>query len=106
MFKGNPNNTKRGKEVHGKPFTLHHCWAKLEDCEKWKNCDVLEVPKRSLKSSMIDDIILDGDEASSDDGKRSPTSDSIAKTKDLLEALVNVHKEMAEERKIARILEK
>jgi hypothetical protein len=55
---------------------------------------------------MIDDIILDGDEASSDDGKRSPTPDSIAKTKDLLEALVNVHKEMAEERKIARILEK
>jgi hypothetical protein len=85
MFKGKPKKTKRGKEVHNKPFTLHHCWAELEHCEKRKNRDVLEVPMTSSKSSMGDATILDDDEASSYDGKRSPTPKYIAKTKDPLE---------------------
>jgi ppGpp synthetase/RelA/SpoT-type nucleotidyltranferase len=72
---------KEVKEVHRKPFTLHHCWAELEHDEKYKNRDVLEVPKRSTKSSMGEATILDDNEASSEDGKRRPTQNSVAKNR-------------------------
>jgi hypothetical protein len=121
--------TRKERRCFGKPFTLHHYWKELEHCEKWKNRDVLQVPKASSKSSMGDAPILhvDDDTSSDDDGKRSPTPNSIAKTKrpigrrqfkekgrragddeisKSLEAIVNVRKEMAEERKMARSLEK
>jgi hypothetical protein len=87
MFRGKGRKNKRGKDVFGKPFTLHHCWKELENCEKWKNRDVLQVPKASTKRSMGDATILDVDDdaSSDDDGKRMPTPNSIAKTKDPLE---------------------
>jgi hypothetical protein len=85
MFKGKPKKTKRGKEVHGKPFTLHHWCAELEHCEKWKNHDVLEVPMRSSKSSMGVATILDEDESSSDDGREAQLQTPLPKPKDLLE---------------------
>jgi hypothetical protein len=83
MFKGKGKKNKRCKEVSGKPFTLHNCWKELEHCEKWKNHDVLQVPKASTKISMGDATILDVDDdtSSDDDGKRSPTPNSIAKIK-------------------------
>jgi hypothetical protein len=40
------------KELHRKPFTLHHCLRELEHDEKYKNRGVLEVPKRSTKIYM------------------------------------------------------
>jgi hypothetical protein len=55
-------------------FTLHYCRAELKHDEKWKNPDVLDVPKKIYKNSMIDAKIVDDDEASSEDGKRSPHS--------------------------------
>jgi hypothetical protein len=62
--------TKMTKKVHIKPFTLYHCWAELEHNQKRKNCDMLEVQKRSTKSSMGYATILDDDEASSEYGKK------------------------------------
>jgi hypothetical protein len=64
MYRGEVKN----KQKEGKPFTLHHCWAKLEN-DKWKNHEMHEVPKRSNK--IGDATIVDGDDddTSSDEGK-------------------------------------
>lgn len=121
MFKGKPKKGKRGKKGKGgKTFTLHHCWSELENDEKWKNRDLYEVPKKSGKSSVGDAY---DDEASSEEGRRSPTPNSVAKTKrpngrkyakekgkktrddDIkksLDAIMNVRKEMAEDRKMMK----
>ncbi|KAK1682987.1 hypothetical protein QYE76_043835 [Lolium multiflorum] len=95
----------------------------LENDEKWRNRALLKVPRKGNKSHG-DATIID-DEASNDKGRRSPTSNSVAKTKrspgrkqvkeerkvkkdgddDIkksLDAIVNARKDMAEERKIER----
>jgi hypothetical protein len=59
----NQRRARRERRWHGMPFTLHHCWAELEHDEKWKNNDVLEVPKISTKTSMGDAIVVDDNEA-------------------------------------------
>ena len=66
-------NGRTIKDRLGKPFTLHHAYEDLENDEKWKARDVLEVPK--MKASMDDATIVDDDDevSSGEDGKRSPT---------------------------------
>ena len=53
---------KGNKDKKGKAFTLHHCYAELESCEKWKNHDTLQVPngKKGNITNLVDD---DDDEA-------------------------------------------
>ena len=71
MFRGEDKKNKKGKVKKGKAFVLSHCYEILKDEEKWKKRDVLEVP------SIKEVLNLDGDEASSDGGKRrSPTPNS------------------------------
>jgi hypothetical protein len=80
VYKGKPKKSKKGKLIQGKSFTLHHCWAELENDKKWKNHDLYEVPRRATKSSVGDATIVDDDdEASSEEGKRSPTPNWVAK---------------------------
>jgi hypothetical protein len=80
MYKGKNKKDKKGKDKKGKGFILHHCWAKLEHDEKWKNRESeLHNNKRKNKSSIGDATIVDCDGASSDEG--SPPPNSIAKTK-------------------------
>lgn len=126
FFKGKPKKGKNGKKgKEGKAFSLHHCLTELEIDEKWKNREMYEVPRRSSKGSVGDAAIFDvsNDGASSDEGKRSPTPNSIAKTKrppgrkitkekakrcadedikSSLDAIMVVRKEMAEERKMMK----
>ncbi|KAE8817653.1 hypothetical protein D1007_04762 [Hordeum vulgare] len=86
LFKG---RLKKGAKKDGKKgmtFTLHHCWKELENDEKWKNRDIYEIPngKNKLKSSLGDLVDVDGDVSSDDeddDEQRSPTPNSVAKTK-------------------------
>jgi hypothetical protein len=122
LYKGAPKKSKKGKVVHNKSFTLNHCWSKLEHDDNWKNRDVLEVPKKINKTSKGYAKIIDDDHASSEDGKISPTPNSVARTKiptgkrqvkekrkkteyddtqNTLEAIVHVRKNMAKVRKIA-----
>jgi hypothetical protein len=115
------------KDRPGKAFTLHHAYEELENDEKWKSRDFLEVPKK--KASVGDDnIVDDGYEASSsEDGKRSSTPNSIARfkrlevrkmakekakkklgvdvIKDSLDAMMKHRKDMNEERKMMRVNE-
>jgi hypothetical protein len=93
---------------------------------KLKYREVLEGPKIRTKIQRDATIKLDDDEASSDKRNRSPTSNSIGRTKrppkrkqvkekgnkagdddftKLLDAIFNGRKEMPEERNIARIKE-
>jgi hypothetical protein len=115
------------KDRPGKAFTLHHAYEELENDEKWKSRDFLEVPKK--KASVGDDnIVDDGYEASSsEDGKRSSTPNSIARfkrlevrkmakekakkklgvdvIKDSLDAMMKHRKDMNEEIKMMRVNE-
>ncbi|KAM0882397.1 hypothetical protein ACQ4PT_032328 [Festuca glaucescens] len=126
LFKGDPKKNKKGKMVEGRPFVLSHCWMELKDEEKWKNRDGLEVPRKAMKATMEAQLI-DDDEASSDDANRSPTPNSVAKTKrpigkkqakeakgkktgdddikKAMEAMVNARKEATEERRLCRMKE-
>ena len=75
MFKERIKKGPNGRLIKdrlGKSFTLHHAFEELENDEKWRARDVLEVPT----------VVDDGDEAcSGEDGKRSPTPNSVARTK-------------------------
>ena len=64
----------------GKAFTLHHCWKKLKNDERWKNRELYEFPRRS-KSSVGEATIVDDDASSDDDDKIIPTPNSVATTK-------------------------
>ncbi|KAE8783788.1 hypothetical protein D1007_42714 [Hordeum vulgare] len=63
---------KGNKDKKGKAFTLHHCYAELESCVKWKSRDTLQIP--NFKKGNVTNI--DDDEASSEDGKISTTPHS------------------------------
>ncbi|CAM0951309.1 unnamed protein product [Alopecurus aequalis] len=77
LYKGVGKKNRRRKVAIGKSFVLHHCYVELEHEEKWKNREgILKIGK---KAQMVEG---EEDGASSDEnGKRSPTPNSIAMTK-------------------------
>ena len=81
MFKGEEKRTKKVKIKKGRPFTLPHCYEVLKDDEKWKkreDIDDLDLSKKRKRTIDLDD---EEEEASSDDGKRSPTLNSVSYSK-------------------------
>ena len=128
MFKEETRTTKKGKIKKGRIFTLPHCYEVLKDDEKWKKHDGLEdlhlSNKRKRAIEMNDDD--EEEDASSDDGKRSPTPNSVSyskpkrpdgckkdktekkkrkgddELKNAMEAIVKARKEANEVRKMAR----
>ncbi|KAE8784892.1 Alternative oxidase 1a, mitochondrial [Hordeum vulgare] len=124
LFQGEEKKTKKGRMNKGRPFTLHHCYEVLKDDEKWKPREgVNEETNKHKRSIDLDD---DDAEASSYDGKRSLTPNSVAYSKPkrpnggkkdakekkkrkgndeltiAMEAIVNARKEANEVRKMAR----
>ncbi|XBH95020.1 hypothetical protein VPH35_085657 [Triticum aestivum] len=83
LFKEETRTTKKGKIKKGRVFTLPHCYEVLKDDEKWKKRDGLEdlhlSNKRKRAIEMNDDD--EEEDASSDDGKRSPTPNSVSYSK-------------------------
>ncbi|KAM3240816.1 hypothetical protein ACQJBY_054071 [Aegilops geniculata] len=83
LFKEETRTTKKGKIKKGRIFTLPHCYEVLKDDEKWKKRDGLEdlhlSNKRKRAIEMNDDD--EEEDASSDDGKRSPTPNSVSYSK-------------------------
>ncbi|KAE8808014.1 hypothetical protein D1007_15562 [Hordeum vulgare] len=128
LFKEETRTTKKGKIKKGKIFTLPHCYEVLKDDEKWKKREDLDDLHLSNKRKRT--IELNDDEevedASSDDGKRSPTPNSVSYSKpkrpdgckkdktenkkrkgddeltNAMEAIVKARKEANEVRKMAR----
>ncbi|KAE8794374.1 Alternative oxidase 1a, mitochondrial [Hordeum vulgare] len=122
--KGEEDQEKEHQE--GRPFTLPHCYEELKDDEKWKKRDGIDDVDESNKRKRT--IVLDHDEeeASNDDGKRSPTPNSVSyskpkqpdgckkdakekkkmkgddEIKNAMEAIVKAKKEAKEVRKRAR----
>ncbi|KAE8802271.1 Alternative oxidase 1a, mitochondrial [Hordeum vulgare] len=121
-------DNQEGKIKKGKIFTLPHCYEVLKDDEKWKKREDLDdlhlSNKRKRTIELNDDE--EEDDASSDDGKRSPTPNSISYSKpkrpdgckkdktekkkrkgddeltNAMEAIVKARKEANEVRKMAR----
>ncbi|KAI4990617.1 hypothetical protein ZWY2020_038980 [Hordeum vulgare] len=83
LFKEETRTTKKGKIKKGKIFTLPHCYEVLKDDEKWKKREDLDdlhlSNKRKRTIELNDDE--EEDDASSDDGKRSPTPNSVSYSK-------------------------
>ncbi|KAE8781345.1 UDP-glycosyltransferase 73C6 [Hordeum vulgare] len=128
LFKEETRTTKKGKIKKGKIFTLPHCYEVLKDDEKWKKREDLDdlhlSNKRKRTIELNDDE--EEDDASSDDGKRSPTPNSVSYSKpkrpdgckkdktekkkrkgddeltNAMEAIVKARKEANEVRKMAR----
>ncbi|KAE8768339.1 Tyrosine N-monooxygenase [Hordeum vulgare] len=78
LFQGEEMKTKKGKIKKGRPFTLPHCYDVLKDDEKWKPREGVNEESNKRKQTIDLD---DEEEASSDDGKRSLTLNSIAYSK-------------------------
>nr|XP_020181756.1 caldesmon-like [Aegilops tauschii subsp. strangulata] len=120
---GEEKKTKKGKIKKGRPFTLPHCYEELKDDEKWKKRDDLDLSNKRKRTIDLDDD--DDEEASSNDGKRSPTPNSVSyskpkrpdgtkkdakekkrkgydELKNAMEAIVKARKEANEVRKMAR----
>ncbi|KAI4995380.1 hypothetical protein ZWY2020_035283 [Hordeum vulgare] len=128
LFKEETRATKKGKIKKGKIFTLPHCYEVLKDDEKWKKREDLNdlhlSNKRKRTIELNDDE--EEDDASTDDGKRSPTPNSVSYSKpkrpdgcnkdktekkkrkgddeltNAMEAIVKARKEANEVRKMAR----
>ncbi|KAI4987768.1 hypothetical protein ZWY2020_028526 [Hordeum vulgare] len=128
LFKEETRTTKKGKIKKGKIFTLPHCYEVLKDDEKWKKREDLDdlhlSNKRKRTIELNDDE--EEDDAPSDDGKRSPTPNSVSYSKpkrpngckkdktekkkrkgddeltNAMEAIVKARKEANEVRKMAR----
>ncbi|KAE8819534.1 putative receptor protein kinase ZmPK1 [Hordeum vulgare] len=66
--------TKKGKVKEERAFVLPHCYEVLKDVEKWKGRDDQDDNKKSKATIDLDEE----EEASSDDGKRNPTPNSVA----------------------------
>ncbi|KAE8780806.1 UDP-glycosyltransferase 73C6 [Hordeum vulgare] len=81
MFKGEEKKTKKGKIKKGRPFTLPDCYEELKDDEKWKKRDGSDDVDESNKRKRTIGLVHDEEEASSDDGKRSPTPNSVSYSK-------------------------
>ncbi|KAE8799380.1 Alternative oxidase 1a, mitochondrial [Hordeum vulgare] len=128
LFKEETRTTKKGKIKKGKIFTLPHCYEVLKDDEKWKKREDLDDLHLSNKRKRTIELNDDEEEedASSDDGKRSPTPNSVSYSKpkrpdgckkdktekkkrkgddeltNAMEAIVKARKEANEVRKMAR----
>ncbi|KAE8766671.1 Alternative oxidase 1a, mitochondrial [Hordeum vulgare] len=128
LFKEETRTIKKGKIKKEKIFTLPHCYEVLKDDEKWKKREDLD--DLHLRNKRKRTIELNDDEeeedASSDDGKRSPTPNSVSYSKpkrpngckkdktekkkrkgddeltNAMEAIVKARKEANEVRKMAR----
>ncbi|KAE8799111.1 hypothetical protein D1007_25494 [Hordeum vulgare] len=128
LFKEETRTTKKGKIKKGKIFTLPHCYEVLKDDEKWKKREDLDnlhlSNKRKRTIELNDDE--EEDDASSDEGKISPTPNSVSYSKpkrpdgckkdknekkkrkghdeltNAMEAIVKERKEANEVRKMAR----
>lgn len=81
MFKGEDKKTKKENIKKGRPFTLPHCYEELKDDEKWKKRDGIDDVDESNKRKKTIELDHDEEEASSDDGKRSPTPNSVSYSK-------------------------
>ncbi|KAE8767050.1 UDP-glycosyltransferase 73C6 [Hordeum vulgare] len=128
LFKEETRTTKKGKIKKGKIFTLPHCYEVLKDDEKWKKREDLDDLHLSNKRKRTIELNYDDeeDDASTDDGKRSPTPNSVSYSKpkrpdgckkdktenkkrkgddeltNAMEAIVKARKEANEVRKMAR----
>ncbi|KAE8801658.1 Alternative oxidase 1a, mitochondrial [Hordeum vulgare] len=128
LFKEETRTTKKGKIKKGKIFTLPHCYEVLKDDGKWKkreDLDDLHLSNKRKRTIKLNDD-EEEDDASSDEGKRSPTPNSVSyseperpdgckkdKTEkkkrkgddeltNAMEAIVKARKEANEVRKMAR----
>ncbi|KAE8775057.1 UDP-glycosyltransferase 73C6 [Hordeum vulgare] len=128
LFKEETRTTKKGKIKKGKIFTLPHCYEVLKADEKWKkreDLDDLHLSNKRKRTIELNDE-EEEDDASSDDGKRSPTPNSVSYSKpkrpdgckkdktekkkrkgddeltNAMEAIVKARKEANEVRKMAR----
>ncbi|KAE8792201.1 Alternative oxidase 1a, mitochondrial [Hordeum vulgare] len=126
LFKGEEKRTKKGKINKGSPFTLPHCYNVLQDDEKWKkreDIDDFDLSKKRKRTIDLEDD--DEEDASSEEGKISPTPNSVSYSKPKrpdgtkkdakekkrrkgddelkydMEAIVNARKEANEERRLA-----
>ena len=81
MFKGEEKRTKKWKIKKGRPFTLPPCYDVLKDDEKWKKRDDIDDLDLSNKHKRTIELDDDEEEASSDDGKRSPRPNSVSYSK-------------------------
>ncbi|KAE8770897.1 UDP-glycosyltransferase 73C6 [Hordeum vulgare] len=83
LFKEETRTTKKGKIKKGKIFTLPHCYEVLKDDEKWKKREDLDDLHLSNKRKRTIELNDDDeeDDASSDEGKRSPTPNSVSYSK-------------------------
>ncbi|KAE8792590.1 putative receptor protein kinase ZmPK1 [Hordeum vulgare] len=82
LFKAEEKRTKKGKIKKGRPFTLPHCYEVLNDDEKWKkheDIDDLDLRKKCKRTIDLEDD--DEEDASSEEGKRSPTPNSVSYSK-------------------------
>ena len=126
MFKEETRTTKKGKIKKGRVFTHPHCYKLLKDDEKWKKREDLDDLHLSNKRKRAIELNDDEEDASSDDGKRSPTPNSVSyskpkrpdgckkdakekkkrkgddELKNAMEAIVKARKEANEVRKMAR----
>ena len=57
---------------------MPHCYESLKDDEKWKKRDDMDDLDMSNKRKRTIDLDDEEEEASSDDGKRSPTLNSVS----------------------------
>nr|XP_020175268.1 aspartate, glycine, lysine and serine-rich protein-like [Aegilops tauschii subsp. strangulata] len=120
LFNGEEKKSKKGR-----PFTLPHCYEALKDDEKWKKFDDTDDVDESNKRKRTIDLDEE-EEASGNDGKRSPTPNSVSYSKpkrpdgckkdakekkkrkgddefkNAMEAIVKARKEANEVRKMAR----
>ncbi|KAE8775621.1 Tyrosine N-monooxygenase [Hordeum vulgare] len=123
LFQGEEKKTKKGKMKIGRSFTLPHCYEELKQDEKWKPREGVNEETNKHKSTIDLD---EEEEASSDDGNRSPTPNLVAYSKPkrpnggkkdaeekkkrkgddeqtiAMEAIVNAMEEANEVRKMAR----
>ncbi|KAE8788385.1 putative receptor protein kinase ZmPK1 [Hordeum vulgare] len=82
LFKGEEKRTKKGKIKKGRPFTLPHCYEVLKDDEKLKKREDIDDLDLSKKRKRTIDLEDDAEEdASSEEGKRSPTPNSVSYSK-------------------------
>ncbi|KAE8788729.1 hypothetical protein D1007_37302 [Hordeum vulgare] len=83
LFKEETRTTKKGKIKKGKIFTLPHCYEVLKDDEKWKKREDLDDLHLSNKHKRTIELNDDDEEedASTDDGKRSSTPNSVSYSK-------------------------
>ncbi|KAE8800195.1 putative receptor protein kinase ZmPK1 [Hordeum vulgare] len=125
LFQGEEKKSKKGKIKKGRPFTLPNCYDVLKDDEKWRPCEGVDEESNKRKRTIdLDDD--DGEDSSSDGGKRSPTPNSVAyskpnrpsggkkdrkekkkrkgddELKNAMKAIVNARKEANEVRKMSK----